>query len=116
MAYRTQCAVCRLQHSDLLDAAHIIPDHHERGVAAVPNGLSLCKIHHAAYDRNLIGISPDYQVVVEKKLMLEVDGPMLKHGIQEMNGIQLQLPTRNDELPSKELLEIRFQDFLRKAS
>lgn len=116
MAYRTQCAVCRLQHSDLLDAAHIVPDHHERGVAAVPNGLSLCKIHHAAYDRNLIGISPDYQVVVEKKLMLEVDGPMLKHGIQEMNGIQLQLPSRTDELPSKELLEIRFQDFLRTTS
>lgn len=112
MAYRTQCAVCRLQHPELLDAAHIIPDHHERGIAAIPNGLSLCKIHHAAYDRNLIGISPNFKVIVDKKLMMEIDGPMLKHGIQEMNGIELQLPVRVEEMPSKELLDMRFQAFL----
>jgi putative restriction endonuclease len=112
LAYRTQCAICRLQHAELLDAAHIMPDHHERGIAAIHNGLALCKIHHTAYDRNLIGISPGYQVQVDKKLLLEIDGPMLKHGIQEMDGVTIQIPSRSNQQPDRDLLEIRFKEFL----
>ncbi len=47
-AYEVRCAVCRLHHGDLLDAAHITADADETGPAVVTNGLSLCKIHHAA--------------------------------------------------------------------
>jgi putative restriction endonuclease len=47
-AYRTACAVCSLRHEELLDAAHILPDGHPRGLPIVPNGLTLCKLHHAA--------------------------------------------------------------------
>jgi putative restriction endonuclease len=81
-AYEVQCAMCRLRHAELLDAAHILPDRHERGHAVVPNGLALCKIHHAAFDSNLLGIRPDLVVEVRPKVLLEVDGPMLKHGLQ----------------------------------
>ena len=49
-AYETRCAVCRLRHGQLLDAAHITPDNAEEGLPYVSNGLSLCKIHHAAFD------------------------------------------------------------------
>lgn len=38
------------------------------------NGLSLCKIHHAAFDLNMLGISPDYVVKVDAKLLEEVNG------------------------------------------
>jgi putative restriction endonuclease len=112
VAYRVQCAVCRLQHIDLLDAAHIIPDSDEAGIASVTNGLSLCKIHHAAYDRNLMGINPDYKVVINKEVLLEVDGPMLKFGIQAMHGESLQLPKKLHEQPDKDLLARRFEEFV----
>jgi hypothetical protein len=46
-AYRDCCAVCQLQHQQLLDAAHILPDGHPKGEPVVPNGLALCKLHHA---------------------------------------------------------------------
>lgn len=59
-AYRTSCAVCRLRHGELIDAAHIVPDRDERGVPEVNNGLSLCKIHHAAFDADLVGIRPTW--------------------------------------------------------
>ena len=36
-AYQTQCAICRLRHRELLDAAHIVPDK-EGGDPRVPNG------------------------------------------------------------------------------
>ncbi len=110
-AYEETCAICSLRHKQLLDAAHIIPDSHERGVALVTNGISLCKIHHAAYDGNFIGISPDYKVVVNSELLLEVDGPMLKHGIQEMHGRTLVLPKKENEWPERENLAFRFETF-----
>ncbi len=40
-AYKERCALCRLAHRELLDAAHITPDRVERGTPAVSNGLSL---------------------------------------------------------------------------
>jgi putative restriction endonuclease len=110
-AYSTQCAICLLKHGELLDAAHIMPDSHERGVPEISNGLALCKIHHTAYDQNFIGISPDYIVHVNKDLLIEKDGPMLKHGIQEMNGRKILIPSKAKERPNTEALDFRFQSF-----
>lgn len=76
-AYTKRCAMCRLHHPELLDAAHIIPDGQPDGDPVVPNGLSLCKIHHAAYDANLLGVRPDLVVEVQPRLLEEIDGPML---------------------------------------
>ena len=110
-AYEVRCAVCRLQHGDLLDAAHITADSEETGLAVVTNGMSLCKIHHAAYDRNLLGISPEYRVEINRSLLEEIDGPMLKHGLQEMHGTTIQLPSRRSEQPDRERLAARFDLF-----
>jgi putative restriction endonuclease len=111
-AYETQCAICRLKHADLLDAAHIIRDADEGGLPVVPNGLSLCKIHHAAYDRNIIGVSPDLVIKVREDILAEVDGPMLKHGIQAMQGVQLTVPRQRTAQPNRENVEQRYQEFL----
>lgn len=111
-AYNTRCAVCSLAHGELLDAAHIIPDSHSAGTADVTNGLSLCKIHHSAYDQFFLGISPDFKVVINDDLLAEVDGPMLKHGIQEMHGRTILLPDVKAQWPKVENLEQRFTEFL----
>jgi putative restriction endonuclease len=107
---RPTCAICRLQHVQLLDAAHIVADS-EDGEARVTNGIALCKIHHAAYDENLIGISPDYLVHVNHDLLDEIDGPMLKHGIQAMHLSTLNRPTRKADWPSQDGLDRRFTIF-----
>jgi putative restriction endonuclease len=110
-AYGTQCAICQLRHAELLDAAHIIPDTQERGQPVVPNGLSLCKIHHAAYDRNIIGVRPDLVIEVKQRILEEVDGPMLRHGIQEMAGQQIVVPLAKREQPDRDRLEARYREF-----
>ena len=79
-AYQERCAVCRLHHRVLLDAAHIIPDS-EGGPAEERNGLSLCKLHHAAFDRWFFSVRPDYSIEVRKSILEEDDGPMLQHGL-----------------------------------
>jgi putative restriction endonuclease len=111
LAYDQRCSVCTLNHGRLLDAAHIIGDDKPHGIPVVQNGLAMCKIHHAAYDANLLGISPDYSVRINSDLMDEVDGPMLLHGLQEMDGRQLSLPKRRTEHPSKDRLAERFDEF-----
>lgn len=116
LAYMTQCAICRLQIPSLLDAAHIIPDSDARGTADVNNGLALCKIHHAAYDRDLLGITPDSVVKIRPSLLGVIDGPMLKHGLQELNGTVLALPTLDAEKPKQEFLEWRYEGFLVSSS
>jgi putative restriction endonuclease len=110
-AYNRRCAVCLLKHADLLDAAHITGDREDGGDPVVTNGLSLCKIHHAAYDRQLLGISPDFVVAINHELMEEVDGPMLRHGLQEMNGRRLELPRRRSDWPDRDRLAARFDTF-----
>lgn len=110
-AYEQRCAVCSLRHPDLLDAAHIIGDRDVGGEPVVPNGLSLCKIHHAAYDRNLLGIAPDYVVHLNAALLAEIDGPMLLHGLQEMHGRSLSVPKRGSERPDRDRLATRFANF-----
>ena len=110
-AYETQCAVCALKHGRLLDAAHIIGDTEDRGEPIVTNGMALCKLHHAAYDADLLGVSPDYVVHINADLLHEHDGPMLKHGLQEMNKRPLTLPVRRQERPDQERLATRFARF-----
>lgn len=112
-AYNDNCTVCHIRHTELLDAAHIIPDGKPHGEPVVPNGLSLCKIHHAAFDSNILGINPDYIVEVRGDVLKEHDGPMLKHGLQELHGQKIILPRSKKDWPDRERLEWRFEEFRR---
>lgn len=112
LAYQTKCAVCRLGHRELLDAAHIIADSDPLGLPVIQNGMALCKIHHAAYDRNILGIRPDYVVEIHQRLLDEIDGPMLRHGLQGHHGEPLrQLPLARAERPDADRLEQRYWQF-----
>lgn len=111
-AYRERCALCRLRHEQLLDAAHIVPDTDPLGVPVVPNGLALCKLHHAAFDQDLIGIRPDLVVHVRRDILDEDDGPMLIHGLQGFHERKILVPSRSDEKPRADLLEARYRRFL----
>ena len=110
-AYHEQCACCRLKRVELLDAAHIIGDSDPEGIPAVRNGIALCKLHHAAFDSYLFGIRPDYYIEVRKDVMREKDGPMLIHGLQELNSLKIILPTPAKLSPDPKLLEQRFEEY-----
>jgi putative restriction endonuclease len=110
-AYERRCAICRLRHVQLLDAAHIIADAERLGEAKVPNGLSLCKLHHAAFDTQLLGVTPDRVVVLRSDLLVERDGPMLEHGLRAFHRQPLVLPRARDDWPDGALLEERWKRF-----
>jgi putative restriction endonuclease len=110
-AYREQCACCKLRHNELLDAAHIIADAKPEGMPIVKNGISLCKLHHAAFDANFLGIRPDYVIEIKKDVLDEEDGPMLIHGLKELNYRRIILPSPHSLSPDPDLLEQRYEEF-----
>jgi putative restriction endonuclease len=112
-AYRSQCAFCRLKHRELLDAAHIIPDNVPDSRPTVDNGISLCKLHHAAYDSFILGVTPDYIIHVREDVLEEEDGPVLQHGLKGLHKTKLILPGARNHYPSKEALEWRYSRFVK---
>lgn len=115
-AYGGRCALSGLPESMLLDAAHIVSDKNEKlGQPVIPNGIPLSKLHHAAFDANLIGIDPSYHLHVADRLLNQKDGPMLE-ALKQLHGKSLHLPNRKKDYPDPDRLASRFSEFLASTS
>ncbi|HEX7096756.1 MAG TPA: HNH endonuclease, partial [Acidimicrobiales bacterium] len=112
-AYDNRCALCRLRHRELLDAAHIRADT-DGGEPVVTNGIAMCKIHHAAFDHQLMGVRPDYIIEVRRDVLAEADGPTLRYALQGLHNQRIEVPRRRADRPDPDLLEERYEQF-RKA-
>lgn len=109
-AYDSTCTICRLKETRLLDAAHIAGDLEANGQPIVPNGLSLCSIHHRAYDQQLVGVSAGYEVHVSRRLLDDEDGPMLEL-LKQFHRAPIVLPARVAHRPDRARLAERFERF-----
>jgi len=67
-AYSHKCAVCGLQ-LDLVEAAHIVPVAHPNSTDETSNGITLCALHHKAYDKALITVNEQYRVLASETKM-----------------------------------------------
>lgn len=114
-AYSSLCAICRLKEVRLLEAAHIVGDLEVRGEPLISNGLSLCSIHHRAFDQNLVGVSPDYEVRVSHRLLEDEDGPMLEL-LKTSHKQAIVVPRRSSWRPDRQRLAKRFDHFLASSS
>ena len=112
-AYQQCCAICRLRHDELLEAALILPDGDPLGEPVIPNGLALCKLHHAVFDSYIIGVTPDFEVTVRLDVLEEIDGPMLQHGLQGFQGRRIHVPRAGHLKPNRDFLAERYVLFRR---
>jgi putative restriction endonuclease len=105
-AYSHRCCICGLQ-LDLLDAAHIIPVDHKRGTDETKNGLSLCALHHRAFDHALIAVKPDYAVVCSERSFSELRAIGWEGGEPEFRAAlrdQILLPPKREIYPDPDYL------------
>jgi putative restriction endonuclease len=109
-AYARQCALCRLRHAELLEAAHIREDA-DGGEPIVPNGVAMCAIHHKAFDNAILGIRPDYVIEIRRDVLDEKDGPTLMHALQGIHSNTITLPEARRAWPREDLLEERYERF-----
>lgn len=115
-AYQDRCCICAFKHRGLLDAAHIVDDADEGGHAVVTNGLAMCRIHHGAYDQFLLGITPDLQVEINEEILIEIDGPMLQYGLQQMHGTRIGLPRHRKDRPDRERIAWKYDRFRQRSA
>ena len=65
-----------------------------------------------AFDRLLLGVHPSYVIHVRRDILEEVDGPMLRHGLQGLQGQRILVPSRRVDRPDEGRLATRFGEFL----
>jgi putative restriction endonuclease len=71
----------------------------------------MCKLHHAAFDADILGVRPDMVIEVRDDVLREIDGPMLIHGLQGFDGQRLILPKRTEQRPNVEFVAQRYELF-----
>jgi putative restriction endonuclease len=97
-AYGFRCAVCGLDpsldgSSIGLEAAHV-HWHCHGGPDVIANGLSLCSLHHTAFDKGLLGLAEDNRVVVSGRLH---GGEVVENYIGQYHGQVLKGPVHGAE-------------------
>ncbi len=83
-----------------------------RVLEAYQRRCAMCRLGHVSLlDASHI-VSVDLKIAVRRDLLAEIDGPMLRHGLQDMAGVSLTVPTARSARPSRERLELRYREFL----
>jgi putative restriction endonuclease len=109
-SYASQCAITKLSLRPLLDAAHITPDADVDSSTEVSNGIALSKLHHRAFDANLIGISPDLIVEVSRKV-LEIPNGIFNDAFKKCDGVKLFQPFHMEARADRDRLAKRYEQF-----
>lgn len=94
-SYSFSCTVCKLNLPTMLNASHIIPWSVDKIRRADPtNGLAFCVFHDRAFDRGLMTIDKNFQVVLSKEVKV-LDAPKLHRvGFLEIEGKSIILPDK----------------------
>jgi hypothetical protein len=62
---------------------------------------------------NHYGDRTDFIIRLREDVLHEINGPMLKYGLQSLQNSRLILPSRKKDWPDRERLENRFERFLK---
>ena len=114
-SYEYRCCITGINNASLLHACHIVGWKEDETNRTNPqNGLCLNVLFHKAYDENLIGISPDYEVFISEDFfgakLKEVD-KLTKDCVMSYNKRKLIMPKRF--LPDRDLLAKHFENYKR---
>jgi putative restriction endonuclease len=105
-AYEHHCAICDLQ-LNLLEAAHIIPVDSPGSNDLTSNGMSLCHLHHEAYDRGLVIVDEQYRVFINQRRIKSLKQEGHLHGLDQFTKMlrpEIRLPDAAANRPRPEYL------------
>lgn len=97
--YENRCAICgkkRFTNSGYpeVEASHIYPKSKD-GSDDPRNGISLCKLHHWAFDNGLLSINNDYTIIINPKILDDSNYAE----IWEYKDSKIYLPIKNEFIP-----------------
>jgi putative restriction endonuclease len=111
-AYDHRCALCGLriitpEGHTAVDAAHIVPwskSHNDD----VRNGMALCKLCHWAFDRGMVGVTREYNVITARQIGVDPNVPGV---LQTMAGRGVLPPVDRELWPAQEFLGWHRKEF-----
>lgn len=110
-AYNFHCCISGVNIAELLEACHIVDwSQDERNRVNPKNGLCMNSFFHKAYDKHLLGITPDMRIVVSEELLQGSTEFSFFNYLKTIDGKKILLPDKF--LPQKELLEIHYNKFI----
>ena len=93
-SYRGRCCMSGLSDTRLLIASHIVPWSRDKANRLNPsNGLCLSAIHDRAFDKGLITLSDDFQIMVSEALK-RGDDRFVKEVLLPLDGQMIEPPER----------------------
>ncbi len=85
--YQNKCCMTGLNDSRLLIASHIIPWNENANNRLNPrNGLCLSALHHLAFDRGLITVTSDMDIMISSSLNNNPNNDFHKHAFHSLQG------------------------------
>lgn len=109
-AYQDTCACSGLAQPQLVDAVPIV-----QGLSGdtlnVTEGLCMSRLHHAAFDANLLGIDPDGRIHVSEQLDTREAGDPFSRHLMSLAGRRIAVPRTPESHPNRDLLAVRFEQF-----
>lgn len=111
-SYNFVCCITGVGNPQLLDACHIVDWSQDEANRTNPcNGLCMTPLFHRAYDKHLMAITPDYEIVVSDEMIERTEKDDFKTYLHGLDGRTIILPDKF--MPSKELLDIHYSKFIR---
>ena len=107
-SYDEKCCITGLAAVELLNASHIIPWRENRNRLDPRNGLCLNALHDRAFDRGLLTILPDGEIVISKYLQKQASKCGESEFVADYAGKKIRMPYRFK--PKKEFLEFHNQN------
>lgn len=112
-AYNNQCCITGINITSLLEACHISGWKEDVKNRTNPkNGLCMTCTFHRAYDKYLMTITPDYNIVVSDQM---VEGTMDKNFRAYLTGVKGRKILVPDKFaPAKDLLAKHYEEYCRR--
>ena len=110
--YSTKCAITGIDLPELLFASHIIPWAKNEDQRLNPeNGICFSALYDKAFDRGIIGINQNYEVIFSSELKKKKDTTFFNLHFAPFENKQIKEPKKY--LPRKEFLEFHLDTIFR---
>ena len=112
-SYNNRCCISGVGNSELLEACHILDWSGDKTNRSNPeNGLCLNSLFHKAYDKYLIAITPDYNVIISEEMIEKTEDEAFKDYLRGLRNRKLILPNRF--CPNPDFLDDHYKRFLKR--
>jgi predicted restriction endonuclease len=109
-SYSYECCICGMPIREMLVASHIIPWRDNEDVRVNPyNGLCLCTLHDRGFDRGLLTLGKEYEVIISGAIRKHFGQNAVDNGFQIYEGRNIALPDKF--IPNQDFLEVHRAEY-----